>query len=248
MAMADDLDLLAQLAEQAKRKQAAEEAATRDAQERAARYHQTTEPAMQRLLDYLKQLTSHLNYLAEPLQGTYALPYYGEFIANMSPDFQTQFASGEDHSNIRLTVSATVPPESAPKVTLRAPIAGQFIDQTTELGLQLLKDVERSARGEIVEGSFQVHGSIKILITIEAAAAADEITFHFVNLDRFGTVTHQFQPEAVDDALLDRLGRYVTRQTNTLKREELPAEFREKLRRATQRNQSLLKSVFDQTS
>jgi len=247
--MTKQTDLLDQLAAQAKQKQADEEAASRDAQERAAYYHEATEPAIQRLLDYLKQLTSHLNYLAEPLQGTYTLPYYGEVVASLRPDFKTQFASGEEKSNIRLSVTATIPPKTAPKVTLHTPIADQFIEQVAAVGLKLKKKVERTSRGKIVEGQFQVYGDINILVTIQAEASTDTIEFSFINLDRFNKVSHSFHPEEIDKRFLDQLGRYITRQSDALKREQLSGEQRARLRRAVQRDtQYLLKSLFDRHS
>ncbi len=227
------MKLLDQLEQLAKEKQQREEQLALEARERKARYHELTEPAMQRILDYLKQLTSHLNYLEQQREVQYDLPYYGQVKATHS-DFKIRFSSHENHSEIRVDATAEIDRKASPEVELRTPVIEQFLELLVESGLHAAQSNKRMARARLVEGTFQVYGSVSISSTIGANRDDDALTMEFHNVDRLGSYHQRVPPEKIDDEFLDHLGRFISRDSDTLVREELSPELREQLKRSTQ--------------
>lgn len=239
------MKLLDQLEQQAQKKQEREEELAVEARERGARYHQAVEPAMQRLLDYLKQLTSHLNYLEHQREIEYEVPHYGRVRALTNPDFKTQFSSEETHSEIRLDATARINRKESPIVEVNGQLAKQLEQILLEYGLHAAKDSERTDRGDIIEAKFQVYGTVSLWISVRADVDSSEIVIEFHNVDRLGMYRRSLTPDRIDDEFLDDLGRFVARDREVLVREELSPAQREKIRRGVIKEQTLLGSLFN---
>lgn len=224
MSFLDDLE------SEARRKREADERLAREREAKLENYRRVIVPAMARITEYLKKVAEHLNYLEKQPELYYSIPVYGKVQARWGGDLRTNVSKEKDeYFRVQLLGTAVIDRQREVSVTEHGVInrMQQFL---VDHGLTGNRDLRRNQAGHIIAANYQVEGSVQIRMALSASIDEPHITVELVNLDDYRRTTRSLEPERVDDALLDRLGRYVARVDDAFLREDLPDDVREQLR------------------
>jgi hypothetical protein len=76
-----------------------------------------------------------------------------------------------------------------------------------------------------------LEGYVPISLSFRGDVEAGRVTLLVRNYNALGERRHAIRPESIDEVFLDELARYVLREDNRFLMEDVPAEYRERLRR-----------------
>ncbi len=233
MSLLDELEQEAQ-----KRKASADDAQLRK-QAREEFFKTQIEPRMTAFADYLQKLAANLKTLKPAKPWRYDLPGYGAVVAYSDHDYDLKVTKQSDSHEINLSFGCTIAMEECPVVVVDGTtkvkaLAGVF--QRHGLGGATLEP-KKDAIGEVVLAKFRTRGRIALAASFSADADAPMMKMSFSNFDRFGTTLKTVSVGQLNAALFDEIGRYLTREDDSLLREELPDDYRAQLRSSVERDQ-----------
>jgi len=232
MSWLEDLEAQAE----ARRAGGGDAARTRESCEVA--YRDRLVPAMQELYEYLQRLVESLKYLKPEVRVEYPVPGYGNVPAQLAHDYELTVNSEARATSIHLRSSAAVLTEDAPLVPIEGAAKVRAINGAFQkVRLAGLQDFRKDDAGEMISAQFRPRGKIILQADIRADADSGLVKVTFLNHDDWGASARSFTPEQMGAALYDQLGRFLSRQSNELFREELPASTRHNLQQKIQQNQ-----------
>ncbi len=230
------MSLLEDLEQEAQKRKASAEDAQQRKLAREEFFKTQIAPGMNALGEYLQKLVASLKVLKPVKAWKYTLPGYGDIIAHSDHDYDLTQTEQPDSREIRLSLNCAVAHDECPLVDVEGAkiktLAGTF--QRFHLTGQMLES-KKDATGEIVAAKFRARGNVTVLATFNADADSTTVKMSFVNFDSFGTAQKTVSVEQLNDDLFDDIGRYLTREENTLLREALPEDYRAQLRSAVER-------------
>lgn len=196
-------------------------------------------PAVQRLYEFLKQLSGHLNELKKRIPVTYNLPGYGDVAAHIEPPYTLRATPGTDNVEIQLECFAQVLPEECPVLETEGVVRTQALNQVfVKHRLSGLTDTKKNAAGEVVAGRFQARGRIPLTLQIEAGQALGVAKLTLTNFYGFATTQRSFRHHQLTPELFDALGRYLTHVDASFAREDVDEDVRRTLAAKVQREQT----------
>ena len=232
------MGLLDELEQEAQRRKATQDDAGKRKAEREEIFRTQIEPGMSALYEYLQKLTASLKVLKPKKPQRYSLPGYGEVIGYIEHDYEFQISSQNTTKEIKLSFPCAVASDECPTIEVQGAskvktVAGAF--QRFHLGGML--DPKKDASGEVVSARFNAKGRITLTATFIGEAESAVMRINFVNIEGLGSVTKTIPAAQLTDQLFDDIGRFLTREPNSLLREALPDSYRTQLRTKVQQDQ-----------
>lgn len=195
-------------------------------------------PAATRLGEYLTRFAKTLTAAGRRIRFSYQIPGYGEVVAWAEGPFECRVTPGAVQHEIEFSVAAQAAPGECTLVVADTPGKVRFIAGLLQNHhLSGLHDVTKNANGEVVSGRFQARGRIPLRLHVLASQESGQIRLSFTNVEAFGTLQRSYAAEAITDAELDRIGRYLLREIETVSQEKLDANTRKQLQTQIQRDQ-----------
>lgn len=225
------LDQLKQAAEQRKTQEQADLQLRRQQEER---FQAEVKPALERLHNYLHDLTQQLNYLKPNTPVAYEIKDYGKLELLQQQDYrvltheqnEAQYKSYDNPARSRKEFSADrynfflrchcVGPY---KIRLERRKPREVVGQKEYLLKHSLKFTcteETDARHRLIKAIFIVEPLIPVEFKFTGNLATCSIDLTVTNFLELGEKVYVLSPPAVNDAFLDELAKYITRQPNTL--------------------------------
>jgi|GEM_PF-3467846 len=210
------MGILDQLKQQAESLRAAET----DKAARLARqedyYQASLRPAMLKILSYLDELVKHINYV----QPERVLHY------PLAPDRKTtiELAQGQyklliDSSDAprQVDVRVTAKLTHTPIYTIPGLSAVRYYAEYLDAyGLPYHRQDALNGAYKVEKASFTLEGPLQHGVRIQTNAEQQCVEILLRNFGRAGVQRHRFEPSKIDDALLDRLGRVLLHDTDSL--------------------------------
>ncbi len=232
MSWLDDLEA------QAQARRAGGESAERSREACESAYRDQLVPAMRELHEYLQRLVESLAYLKPVVKLEYPVPGYGNVPAQLAHDYELRIDSQARATEIHLKSAANVLTEDAAIISIEGAAKVRAINGAFQkVRLAGLQDFRKDDSGEMVSGQFRARGKIPLTADIRADADSGMVKMTFLNHDDWGTRARSYSAAQMDATLYDQLGRYISRQSDDLFREELSASIRHNLQQKIQQSQ-----------
>ena len=232
------MGLLDELEQEAQRRLATAGDADKRKAEREEIFRTQIEPGLSALYEYLQKLTASLKVLKPKKQQRYALAGYGEVVGYVEHDYDLKVSAQTGAKEIKLAFPCAVASDECPTIEVQGAtkikaVAGAF--QRYHLGG--LIDPKKDVSGEVISARFNAKGRITMSATFAGDAETATVRMTFVNFEGLGTVTKTVTGAQLNDALFDDIGRFVTREPNSLMHEALSDAYRNQLRSKVQQDQ-----------
>ncbi|WP_395793178.1 hypothetical protein [Aquimonas sp.] len=196
-------------------------------------------PAAQRLYEFLKQLSTHLNELKKRVRVVYNLPGYGDVVAYIEAPYTLKATPGSDSVEITLECAATVATEECATLETEGVLRTQSLTQAfTKHRLSGLQESKKNANGEVVAGRFLARGRVPLTLHVEAGQALGVARITLTNFYGFATTIRSFRHAQLTPELFDSLGRYLTHEDAGFGRENVDEDVRRTLAAKVQREQT----------
>jgi hypothetical protein len=230
--------LLDELEQEAQRRKASAGDAEKRKIEREEVFRTQIEPGMSALYEYLQKLTASLKILKPRKQQRYALAGYGDVVGYIEHDYELQISTQTGSKEIKLAFPCAVASDECPTnevqgATKIKAVAGAF--QRYHLGG--LMDPKKDASGEVTAARFNAKGRIAMTATFVGDIESAAVKMTFTNFESLGMVTKSVAGAQLNDTLFDDIGRFLTREPNSLMHETLSDAYRMQLRSRVQQDQ-----------
>jgi len=218
---------LRQLAETVEERRADDELAAAE-HERA--YREEILPALRRVAEYFGAVVGDLETLEHSIMTEFPLgPANSPGVAFRQSGYRLYI---DDSRNTR-EVAVTCNCELSSPLTRRIGVqkdADDFERRLRGMGLSYHRLREHNlSHGQSESSRFSVQGEMHSGFRMRIAPDCKRITLEMRNLEDRPTVTHVVDPQRLDEALLDTLGRLLLRERRFLFKGEMSAEDRERL-------------------
>ncbi len=232
------MSLLDQLERQARERREQEERDEALRSERRDFYRTHTAPAMRKIFDYLKTLSSHLKYLDQTSQKHYTIPQYGQVTATIDPDIKVRLSTEKGvRSEILILATGRIDERSSQRVTVNAQQAEALDQVIIDHSFSARKRVHKNAEGEVVGGTYRIVGEFLLRGTIQARVESPEIELELSNFVELGIQRRKIRADQIDDEFIDRLGRYLVGNDQSLLRDDVSGDYRDRIQRRLQRSE-----------
>lgn len=227
------MGLLDDLKNQAERMRADGEVRQSEQAQCEAYYQAQIRPALLRALDYLNELLEQVRVVQPQVHAEFHLPGHAKAIATLQAIPRLALDSRD---NIRMLSLRTEYVASHLEFSVGPLIRAEETRDFLLASRQTFADWPlREASGQITGLRFAVAElSIPAAVTLLADIPNRRLMFHSANMGGFHDQRDALRPEQVDDAWLDRLGRYLLGQGISPVLFELPEEQRAALQRAVE--------------
>lgn len=233
------MGLLDELEQEAQRRKAGLDEATRLKQERETAYRTQIEPGLAALKDYLAKLVGNLSFLKPRRQKQYEIPGYGAVVANIEHEYDLRANKiSPTAQELLLNFVAVVATEECQAVAVQGAAKIRTLNGIFQkYRLAGIQDFKKDDAGEMVAATFRPRGKLPLSASFYADADTAQVKMSFTNIDTLGTVVKTVKPGEFDEALFDQIGKFLTGEPSTLFREALPEDFRKQLAQKVQQDQ-----------
>lgn len=233
------MGLLDELEQEAQRRKAGLDEATRLKEEREAAYRTQIEPGLAALRDYLAKLVASLSFLKPKRAKQYEIPGYGAVVANIEHEYELR---ANKHSpsaqDVVLNFVAVVATDECQPVVVQGPPKIRTLNAIFQkYRLAGIHEFKKDEAGEMVSATFRPRGKIPLNATFYADAETAMVKMSFTNIDTLGTVIKTVKPAEFNEQLFDEIGKFITGEPSTLFREALSEDFRKQLAHKVQQDQ-----------
>lgn len=219
--VADATPLLEQLRQQAASKQQAQQQASA---ERAV-HSEAIDKALRHVFFYLHELTQQLDIIKPDIQRTYQLAdtlAFSDLVWQQGfADYRTQPQSAGALIEL-VTFSFKLLGNGVLRTQREGPAVDRFRETLFDFGLPFECREFRNERGYLERAEFTIPCELAVNLRWRADYRQGLILLETHNLERLGSAVYPIKPAAIDQALLDALGRLALGQPN---------QFRELARR-----------------
>lgn len=226
------MSFLERLKREADQQRLQAEQAAREREALETRYRTQIEPRMKALTQYLEGLAATLLEVRPAFVVQMPIQGYGDLCTVPFYDYKVEHERRHRSFLVTMTWSLRVDPERTPAV--RADNATRVRTLTNlfrQYHLGGIKEERRTPQGEISAATFHARGYIKARLQAQISAEDPVLRMVLDNASWLGSSRKQVPWERIDDALFDRIARFVVREDDSLFSEELPEELRQRLRR-----------------
>ena len=227
------MGLLDDLRNQADNQRANEQA---EAERKAAAevfYREKIEPLMVKTYQYFKELIEHINYIKLETYAEYPLLPNGKTLRLRQQDYKVLIDSSKALKQIDFTLECALDSDVPVQFDVfgRDPVMMQ-VERIERYSAKYERKNRKGPDGELESARFIIEGPIPMKLQVRADVDASEIKLMVRNFIEPGFHNYSLKVEQFDDAFLDRLGKYILRQEQTLfdRKEEIPEDVRKKLR------------------
>ncbi len=187
---------------------------------------------MKALTTYLEGLAETLREVRPPILVPLTMQGYGDLAGVPVWDYKVEHERRYRGFLLDMSWTLRIDPERSPEV--RAEGAGRIQTLTSlfrQHHLGGVKEVQRTAKGEVSIAMFHARGHIKARMQAQISAEDPVLRMSFENVNWLGSSRRQVAWNEIDDGLFDRIARFIVREDDSLFTEELPEALRQKLGR-----------------
>ena len=210
------MGILDELKQQASSLRAAEADEAARLAEQEAYYRQVLRPAMLKVLSYLDELVKHINYVQPERPLSYPLaPDRETSVALEQGQYKLLIDSSDSPRQIDIRVSAKL---TQPALYVIGDLASirHYTEYLDSYGLAYHRQDALNNAHKIDKATFTLEGPLQHAVRVQADAGQHCIEILLRNFGRPGVQRHRFQPDKLNDALLDRLGRVLLHDIDSL--------------------------------
>lgn len=209
------MGLLDELRNQSDNQRAAEEAEAAGIANREQYYEQQILPRMVKAYQFFKELVEHLNYINLDTMVNYPIMADGHFKPLRQQDYKVVIDSSKTLKQIDVTFQCV----------LDSPVSYEMyhpdgIRNTTErldrYYIKYERKDKKNQQMQVILSRFTVEGPLPLKVGLAVDVEKSEIKLLLRNFVEPGTEQHILKAEQLDEAFLDRLGKYILRQERHL--------------------------------
>lgn len=192
-------------------------------------YREEIHPRMLDAYRYLSELADHLNYLKPRTVARYPLLPGGRELEFLQSDYKITIDNAEEIRSINLRCVCSLPKK------VRFEMEGQerILSQTELLDRYKLKYYRKDRKDddyELIATEFVLEGPININVSLEGDVENTAINLYLRNIDKAGTTRHVLKARHVTDEFLDKLGKFLLRESDKLMELEISEEEKQRIR------------------
>lgn len=226
------MSLLKTLEAEAERLRQAKAVAANELAERQREYEQQLLPAMRKLHAWLERLCEQLREVDAECVLELPVPDYGTLHAKVIHRYTVRLEERVRAAELTLEAEAEIQGARCPEVNLEGLARVRQLQSLFEqAGVNAFHKGRRDGRGQWIEASFKPRGRLPLKLSLLAEPGADEIRLTVCGFESLAVIRKPLPTEPFDEALFERIGRYVAGRDHELTREQLPDAFRNSLQR-----------------
>jgi hypothetical protein len=192
-------------------------------------YREEIKPKMLMISNYFSDFSDQLSILKPKTEVAYTIPGHKEVKGLIQKNYGISADSLESIKKLHLRFIAELPNETEFSVTpkLRAAETRDFFEQQN---ITFSEWPVRDALQEVIGLNFQVKLKVNILFMFQVDIEKSMIQLRIVNFEGFAVTQKSYRPEAINEAWLEDIGRYILRKNKTLHSLEISDEVKQRLR------------------
>lgn len=225
------MSLLKSLEAEAERLRLQKAAEAEQLGERKQQYAQVLQPALRSLQGYLERVCAGLSEVGAEQLLEHEVAGYGTLVARIEHRYSVRLEERVRASELILEAEADILGSRCPEISaeglsrIRA-----LMDLFQQAGVNAFRNGRRDARGQWVQATFKPRGKLPLRLSLLAEPASTEVRLTLAGFEGLAIIRKSIPAEQLDEALFDRIGRYVARRDNELTREQLPDKVRHSLK------------------
>ncbi len=201
------------------------------------KYRNEIHPRMLQAYRFLNELADHLNYLKPETLAHYPLLPNGREQAFRQENYKVTIDNADDIRQIHLRCECRLPGKVAYEIEGKE----RILSQTELLDRYKFKYYRKDRKDddyELLESRFILEGPIHVSVMLEGDVENTAINLFLRNLPQPGTVRHVLKARHITDEFLDKLGKFLLRESDKLLELDISEEekriIRERLEREKQ--------------
>ncbi len=221
------MGLLEDLKKQADDMRSAEAKETARQAEQEAYYQVELRPAMQRALTYLDELIKHINFVQPERVVHYPFtPDKQELLPLKQSTYKLVIDSSASPRQVNIRVAAEFSEQPVFHISERKAVLfyAEYLDK---YGLQYHRQDAIDRQHQMESATFTLEGPLQLAVRLQVDAEQQCIVVFLKNFGKPGVQRHQYRPEQINDELLDRLGRLLLHDVDSL---VIPTELSDEVR------------------
>lgn len=227
------LDELRQAADEKHRREVAEQ---EDHVRREAYYRDIMRPKLEFIYSFLAELAEHLNYVGREITADYQLEGYGELEGLRQGNYAVSADSRRDMKNVALSF------ECRGEGMVRLPMVGKhairrYNEYLLNNHLTFDNQIDRGGSRLEMTSTFLIENRVPVDFIFLGDVDHSRIQLTVRNFDRLGARVLSLAPESVDEAMMDRLARYVVRDDDSFLQLDITEDQRRKIREQVEAEQ-----------
>jgi len=206
-----------------------EQAARQRAEKLEEDYRVRLLPAMEKTYTYLHEMCQHLNYINTDTLVSYELAGIGELEHLRQEEYKLKADSRDNMQEIILSFDCQG--ENDISVTIENRQELEKLEQylfSHHLRFQL--KTFKDDKGRINGGKFIIQKHVPVAIKFKLDVEKSAIDFILVNLEQLGRKEVQFSPESISEEFLDKLAKYIVRESDSLFKLDISETERKRIR------------------
>lgn len=240
------MGLLDDLKKQAEAKKATEQQAALTQQELEKYYQDNIHPGMLNIYNYLNEMISHLNYLEHPTIARYPFLPGNQLTELTQGEYKAVIDSTNTTKDITLSFECGFAKDLIVDVEGKDRIES-YSDILKEYKIKFERRDEKDADYKLVRSHFRVIGPVYAMVNFVGDIEKSCVNLFMRNIERPGLIKHTLKPEHLNDDFMDRLAKYLIRESDDFLKLDIDDsakdEIRKKLQEAQQqREQELMEA------
>ncbi len=239
------MGVLDQLRNEATRKQESEFSSSIEGQRLEHEYQTAILPKMQKTYHFLKEIVDHLNYLEKAVEVKGYSNSYRQFGTLFQTKYQinTDGYSGVGDFNRIMQINVTFVCQGLGE--FRYSVEGNAqVEQ--EVAFLHSKHIPFTWRRGVEKASFTVTRRIPVRFKFEVDFNNSKINLFINNHENFNAYSKTFEPEAVNDALLDEIVRFMLRQDSDFIRLEITSHDKHRIQKRVEEERRLRDKLLEE--
>lgn len=224
------MGLLDDLKKKTEEKKATEEQVALSQQELEQHYQDEIHPHMLDIYKYFNELIEHLNYLEQPSIASYPLLPGNEKAELEQKNYKLVIDSTQTTKNVMLNFECHFPQPVEVEVN-----GQEKIEDYTELLKSYKVKYDRRDRKDqdfkLVHSIFNVQGPVFGSVNFIGDIPNSRVDLILRNVERPGSVKHVLKKEQLNEAFLDRLAKYLIRESDDFLKLEIDDSAKEQIRK-----------------
>lgn len=195
-------------------------------EERAQReryYQEVMQPRFEAIYAFLGEFVSHLTVINPELLVSYRIPGDHSLTDLLQQGYELKLDSREETQQISLRFSCASEGELK-IVTENKQGYGQLNEFCFQNKLVYTTKPNRDAESRVASGDIIIQKKVPVHFTFSVDKENSRIVFHIRNFLELGLHKYYLDPDRIDEAFLDELGRFILRETDTFMQLEVDQE------------------------
>ena len=224
------MGLLDDLKKKTEEKKATEEQAVLSQKELEQQYQDDIHPHMLEIYNYFNQLIEHLNFLEQPSRAKYQLLPGNEKIELEQKNYKLVIDSTHTTKNVALSFECHLEKPREVEVSGKEKIES-YSEILTNYKMKHDRRDRKDSDFKLVNANFSLFGPIFGSVNFIGDVGKTHVDLMLRNVERPGTVKHVLQKEQLNEDFLDRLAKYLIRESEDFLKLEIDESAKEQIRK-----------------